>query len=140
MSFPEAGQCARGSRDRWLGCHHFVLLLEGDKHCFGSTVVVRKGGKASVQGTGGLSLEQCAVLDWVSPQLLCGVAPGSHGSVGQQCHSALPKSLFCCFPVVLRMQQLSSGRESLGGHLCVPCLIPGVAPTGNILHQNRDLP
>lgn len=36
---------------------------ERDKLWFGCTGVVREGGKASLQGTGGLSLEQCAVLD-----------------------------------------------------------------------------
>lgn len=34
---------------------------ERDKHWFGCTVVVRKGEKASLQGTVGFSLEECSV-------------------------------------------------------------------------------
>lgn len=89
---------------------------ERDKHWFGCTVVVRKGEKASLQGTGGLSLQEGAGLDWALPQLLCGMAAGSGGSVGQQCHPALPKSPSCCFPVGLGVLQLTRGRESLGDH------------------------
>lgn len=71
---------------------------ERDKHCSGPTVVVRKGEEACLQGTGGLSLEEGAVLVWVLPQLPCGMAPGSQGSKGQQCHPALPKSPSAVFP------------------------------------------
>lgn len=87
---------------------------ERDKHWFGCTVVVRKGEKASLQGTGGLSLQECAVSDWALPQLLCGMAAGSGGSVGQQCHPALPKSPFCCFPMGLGMLQLTRAGRALG--------------------------
>lgn len=126
---PVGGQCATDAGMDGLGVTTLCCCWERDKHWFGCTVVVRKGEKASLQGTGGLSLEECAVLDWALPQLLCGMAPGSHGSVGQQCHPALPKSPFCCSPVVLRMHQLTRGRESPGDHSS-PASSPWQVPQG----------
>ena len=66
MSFLVAGQCVHGSRHQGRGTDGLDATIlcccwEEDDHWFGSlTVVVRKGEKASLQGTGGLSLEECA--------------------------------------------------------------------------------
>lgn len=69
MSFLVAGQCVHGSGHQGQGTDGLDATIlcccwEEDNHWFGSlTVVVRKGEKASLQGTGGLSLEECAGLD-----------------------------------------------------------------------------
>lgn len=66
MSFLVAGQCVHGSRHEGGGTDGLDATIlcccwEGDNRWFGSlTVVDRKREKASLRGTGGLSLEECA--------------------------------------------------------------------------------
>lgn len=139
MSLLAAGQCAHGARDRWLGCHHFVLLLGRGQtlvwvHCGG-----QKGEKASLQGTGGLSLEECAGvrLGLTSAALWDGTwLSWLYGTAVSPCSSREPLLL------------LSRGAEDAPAHQGqgeswgppVPCLIPVASPTGNILHRSRDGP
>lgn len=127
MSLPAGGQ---GAMDA-LGVTTLCCCWERDKHCFGSTLGVRKGEQAHPQGTGGLSLEEGAVLVRVLPQLLCGVAPGSRGSVGQQCHPALPEPLLLFSRGAEEAPAQQEQGEAWG---------PMAGPTGNILHWSRDEP
>lgn len=104
MSFLIAGQCVhgcrhQGGRTNGLNATISCCCWEGDNHWFGSlTVVAGKREKASLQGTGGLSLEECA-----------GVTAGSYlsGFVGwhlaHEYHPAVSKIPFFCSPLVLRM-------------------------------------
>lgn len=94
---------------------------ERDKHWFGCTVVVRKGEKA-----------------WALAQLICGMAPGPGGSAGQQCHPALPKSPFRCFPVVLGIPQLTRAGRALG--ITHPLAHARGRSRRGTLHWSRALP
>lgn len=127
-----------------LGVTTLCCCWEGRKHWFGSTVVVRREKKPLSKALEGFPWKSVQVLDWALPQLLCGMAPGSHGSTGQQCHPALPESPFCCFPVVLRTHQLTRGRESLGDHpspASSPWWVPqGTSCTGAGMDHELDLP